>query len=864
MSIGKRFGNSGFGKAKGLSGWLDKTVKPHSTGLARILIAFVTAAALAAFMVDWMPLDGVAGLQAGDISPSDIRASSTVEVVDHKLTEERRLQSVALTAPVFDYDVILARNQLERIDKAFAAVREFLATTSLSQGQVPVGAVDRISGTRSLVPESTTRSVVDPARLEQELLRFEQTLAIPLRDTDLASLQTLQFAESVQRDIKELVRASMMEYVALDRQNIPAQGPIAVVRSEGSESAGFRLEDLSQVRVLDDARRFIARTSAADFADRPAHVLETITYIAQQLCAPNLRFEASETAVRRQRASASTQPVTRTYQAGQVICREGDALDAWTMLVIDQMGKEAQAYSPLRHFGALTVLLLLFLWFLGLFSQRFISKFRRRTAELFSMAVLLVIVASAAALLQSVAVGLANLPTTVPLVAYGYLVPVAVGGIMVRMLMNSETTVVWSVVASFVCAIIMDGGLWLGVFYMVSSIAAAGSVRQRSERGGLIRAGAMAALVNAAMVVLISGVHHLGLHGEAWVGADNLRGLTIHIFFACAGGLIAGVLALGLVPLFESIGFLTESRLLELSSLNHPLLREMTVKAPGSYHHSMVVGSLAEAAADAIHANSLLVRVGACFHDLGKMLKPQYFIENQRGGVNPHDRLTPSMSALVIINHVKEGVELARSYGLPRPVIDMIPQHHGTSRVSFFYNKAVEQLDPGKGEVDEMDYRYPGPKPQTREAGLMMLADGVEASTRSLQNITPGAVRGQVAKIVNHCIADGQLDECPLTLKDLHVVSETFVQAVLSYHHHRVQYPDPLPSQDARGRSKQGSITLEFPSNTPSPDHVTAATREFQAEGPLSAQNAADADLLSKEGEVDETAKDGGDSSATK
>jgi hypothetical protein len=533
------------------------------------------------------------------------------------------------------------------------------------------------------------------------------------------------------------------------------------------------------------------------------------------------------------------------------------------MLVIDQMGKEAQAYSPLRHFGALTLVLLLFLWFLGLFSERFISKFRRRTAELFSMAVLLVIVASAAALLQSVAVGLANLPTTVPLVAYGYLVPVAVGGIMVRMLMNSETTVVWSVVASFVCAIIMDGGLWLGVFYMVSSIAAAGSVRQRSERGGLIRAGAMAALVNAAMVVMISGVHHLGLHGEAWVGSDNLRGLTLHIFFACAGGLIAGILALGLVPLFESIGFLTESRLLELSSLNHPLLREMTVKAPGSYHHSMVVGSLAEAAADAIHANALLVRVGACFHDLGKMLKPQYFIENQRGSENPHDRLTPSMSALVIINHVKEGIELARSYGLPRPVIDMIPQHHGTSRVSFFYNKAVEQLDPGKGEVDETDYRYPGPKPQTREAGLMMLADGVEASTRSLKNITPGAVRGQVAKIVNHCVADGQLDECPLTLKDLHVVSETFVQAVLSYHHHRVQYPDPLPSQDARGRGNPGSITLEIPSPTPSPDPVTAATGEFQEEGSVSAKSAGEAELLSKEGEGRDMAKDSGGSAAS-
>jgi len=814
MPSSKRFtwGRSGLSKS------LRERLTPPPTGVVRFLIGLITAAALASFMVDWTPLDGVAGLQIGDISPSDIRASSSIQVIDHKLTEERRLDAVARTAPVFDYDVILARHQLARVDKAFIGIRDFLGNAESEEGDSSDAQSDGRSIEDAGTASTTEGSAVSPAMLEKELARFEETLAVPLRDTDLATLETLKFAPSVQRDIKELIRTAMTNYVALDRQSIPANSPIAVVRIEGIEREETRLTDLTQVRVLEDARRFVVRTALADFADRPAHVLETTSYIAQQLCAPNLRFDASETAVRRQRASASTQPVTRNYQAGQVICREGDALDAWTMLVLDQIGEEARAYSPLRHFGALTTILLLFLCFLGLFAQRFISKFRRRTAELFSMAVLLVIVASAAALLQSVAVGLSTLPTNVPLIAYGYLVPVAVGGIMVRMLMNSETTVVWSVVASFVCAIIMDGGLWLGVFYMVSSVAAAGGVGQRSERGGLIRAGGVAALVNAAMVVTLSGVHHLGLHGEAWAGDGDLRGLALHIFFACAGGLAAGILAVGLVPLFESIGFLTESRLLELSNLNHKLLREMIVKAPGSYHHSMVVGSLAEAAADAIRANSLLVRVGACFHDLGKMLKPQYFIENQRGAENPHDRLTPSMSALVIINHVKEGIELARSYGLPRAVVDMIPQHHGTSRVSFFYNKAVEQLDPEKGEVDENDYRYPGPKPQTREAGLMMLADGVEASTRSLQNITPGAVRAQVARIVNHCVADGQLDECPLTLKDLHTASETFIQSVLSYHHHRVEYPEPLPSQVGRGRRPAGSITLEIPPHTPPPD----------------------------------------------
>jgi hypothetical protein len=239
----------------------------------------------------------------------------------------------------------------------------------------------------------------------------------------------------------------------------------------------------------------------------------------------------------------------------------------------------------------------------------------------------------------------------------------------------------------------------------------------------------------------------------------------------------------------------------------------------------MVVGSLGEAAAESIHANSLLVRVGAYFHDIGKTRAPHYFVENQRGGDNPHDRLTPSMSSLVVTNHVKEGIELGRRHGLPEPIIGMIPQHHGTRRISFFYNKALEQTDPDKGTVEEGDYRYPGPKPQTKEAAIMMLADGAEAATRSLPVHTEGAIRARVGKIVNGVIADGQLDECPLTLKDLHVVSETFIQVLLGIHHQRIEYP---PESKAGGKGGGGSrpatptssITLTVPNLTPAPDAV--------------------------------------------
>jgi hypothetical protein len=233
----------------------------------------------------------------------------------------------------------------------------------------------------------------------------------------------------------------------------------------------------------------------------------------------------------------------------------------------------------------------------------------------------------------------------------------------------------------------------------------------------------------------------------------------------------------------------------------------------------MVVGSLAEAAAESVGANSLLVRVGAYFHDIGKTLKPLYFIENQRDQDNVHDRLSPSMSALVIVSHVKEGIELGREYKLPEPIIDMIPQHHGTSLVGFFYNKAVQQSDPTKEAISDSDYRYPGPKPQTKEAAIMMLADGVEAATRSLKSHTQGAITARVEKIVNKCVQDGQLDESPLTLRDLRTASETFVQVLMGIHHHRIEYPTTPSGKSTKGRGlPASSITLELPPLTPNPD----------------------------------------------
>jgi putative nucleotidyltransferase with HDIG domain len=260
-------------------------------------------------------------------------------------------------------------------------------------------------------------------------------------------------------------------------------------------------------------------------------------------------------------------------------------------------------------------------------------------------------------------------------------------------------------------------------------------------------------------------------------------------FCAC----LAGLLMTGLLPFVEKLfAVQTDLSLLELGDAAHPLLQELVRRAPGTYNHSINVASIAEAATKAIGGNSLLVRVGAYFHDIGKMLKPGYFIENQGESANRHDSLLPAMSTLVIIAHVKDGADLARQHHLPQPMIDFIQQHHGTTLVEFFYNQANKQCkdDPDAAEVDEATFRYPGPKPQTKEAGVMMLADGVESACRSLVDPTPARIESLVHEIAQKRLLDGQFDECELTLKELRVIEVSLVKSLIAVYHSRVKYPD--------------------------------------------------------------------------
>jgi putative nucleotidyltransferase with HDIG domain len=361
-----------------------------------------------------------------------------------------------------------------------------------------------------------------------------------------------------------------------------------------------------------------------------------------------------------------------------------------------------------------------------------------------------------------------------------YLIPLAAGSMLISILINPQV----AVFASFTMSVVV--GIMLGNDFSHALVALSGALigifctAKVSQRSDLTKAGG---IIGGAKFILITGTMLLNNSTALEILKESPWGLV--------SGILSAILAIGTLPFLENaFGITSAIKLLELSNPNQPLLRKLMLDAPGTYHHCIIVGNLAEAGAEAVGADSLLARVGANYHDIGKLKRPYFFIENQLTSDNPHDKLSPTLSALIITSHVKDGVEIAKEYRLPDCITDFIVQHHGTSLLSFFYQKALESADEKK--PDEASFRYEGPKPKTREAAIVMLADCVEAAVRSLPKPTHGKIEGLIRQIIKNKLSDGQLDECDLTLKDLDKIAVAFSKIMTGIFHTRIEYPDKL------------------------------------------------------------------------
>jgi putative nucleotidyltransferase with HDIG domain len=357
-----------------------------------------------------------------------------------------------------------------------------------------------------------------------------------------------------------------------------------------------------------------------------------------------------------------------------------------------------------------------------------------------------------------------------------YGMPIAAGAILLVLIFDFHSAIIFSFLISLIT------GLWTGeplypVYAFVGSLVGAFSIMRCKKRTDILRVGIYVSMANIFTLVGIL------LFTERLFDAYASSAM---IYAALSGAVVSAVVSV-VLPIIESLfKVTTDITLLELLDLNQPIMKNLMITAPGTYHHSVIVGNLVEAVAEDIDVNPLLARVTAYYHDVGKMKMPDYFIENQRGAVSKHDKLTPHMSSMILMAHVKEGAEIAREFKLPEQVLDVIQQHHGSCLMTYFYQKAK---DSGDGEPTEEDYRYQGPKPQSRVVALVMLADAVEAASRVLKDPTPARITSLVDKIVNHIFIDGQLEDCELTLKDISVIKRRFTYILTGILHKRIDYP---------------------------------------------------------------------------
>lgn len=484
--------------------------------------------------------------------------------------------------------------------------------------------------------------------------------------------------------------------------------------------------------------------------------------VADVVIVPNMVFNAAETQAKREQAMAAVPPVE--ILKGQVIVRAGDVVSEEQIAVLEDLGllRNRPAWGAL--FGICLVLALL-VGAVGLYLYLFDRELLLdpRQLSLLGLLTLMTVVLAGAARGFS-----------------GYAVPVAAGTMLIAILLNVRLAVFVSFVLGPFVGLLLGNDLRFALVALAGGLGGAFAVSRLGQRAELMRAGLLVAGANVAAIAAVDSLGGQGLFDLATL-RDALWG--------AGNGLVSAVLTIGSLPFLEDIfGVLTSVKLLELANPNRPLLHKLLMEAPGTYHHSIIVGNLAEAAVAEVGGNAALVRVGAYYHDIGKAKRPFFFVENQFGGDNPHDKIAPSLSALIITSHVRDGVAMAEEAGLPQEVVDLIQQHHGNSLVSYFYTRATENGD--AEHVVEADFRYDGPRPRTREAAILMLADACEAAVRSLTKATPGRIEGLVRKITKDRLDDGQLEDSPLTLQDLTRIAGVFSRVLAGTFHRRVEYPD--------------------------------------------------------------------------
>ena len=706
------------------------------------------------FVISYSPTKALPEPEPGEIAGADIVAPADLTVEDLETTDAQRREAVEAVLPVYilDSGVFLATEA--KIRQFFAMGRDWLKAA----------------------PEKK-----DYGRIQKDV---QDQFGLELETSTFVSLEREGFGPELEAILLSLVEKYSGQGLIFSKTLFThgeRERGFTLVRGQESEKF-LRPPDILELKEAKD--NLVAEINKLELSARKKGLLISLSF---GFLAPNVTFSDVETAAKKDRARLNVESVFFTIKKGKVLLRKGDEAtpDALKQIRLINRNLRTRPTWLTNFLGAflLFVLLLLTIWFYlrSLLSQKTALRYFLMMGLTLAIALLTYKTMLFLAGISSQNAGLFLFTNED---SYKFAFPFQFGVLLFAFLTGNAVALIYAILNSLVVGYLFNANYYLMIFSLIGGLAAIYGVKyyRRQKRTSAIRAGIF--LVAPLNVVVIITLH---LVRARLAGVDTLLS---EVLMGIAGGLLGAAMAFVLLPFYEKLfRFLTQSKLLELTNSESEIFRTMAMDAPGSYHHSLLVASLAEKAAEAIRLDPLLVKAGALYHDIGKIKMPEYFIENKNRKVDVHRDLTPSMSTLVIINHVKEGVEIARKEKLPPEIKDIIEQHHGNSLVRYFYQKAKEKYDPEMYTIGEETYRYPGPPPQTKEAALVMLADSTEAASRSLKVKKEDNLKRVISDIFDNYVQDGQLDECNFSLKDLRLIASSFLATLTLIYQPRVEYP---------------------------------------------------------------------------
>lgn len=725
-----------------------------------LLTAFLTLTAV--FLASPAPVD----YQVGNVADYTIRAERSLTFPDQTGTNLKRQAAAAAVAPVFILDDLMPHFLEEEAKRLFQQGRELIT---------------RLPGHASLQTQNSYSPKL--AKLQK---KFQTFFRLPKEALLWPQIVKSRFDELLEKQAIGLAMEIMSHGFLEGRKPFgPSYNhhrPAAIIILSSHTEYNVPMATLFDQEQKNQLLNTRSQRLTANFDPEQ---IQIILALAQGLAQPNLKVDKLETEKRLAEATNSIEELYLNIRSGDIIIREGEVIDSEALAKIKATCTDQNCLLNWPgHFCGLFLILFLF-YNSTLILARFSSRNNFKPiiiSEQIFLTILLFITTLLAHFSIVFSVSLSWNFQFINSRTLFYALPLPAATMLTAIFFNLRKAAIMALFISVTAAVAVPGDsnrFTILLYCYNGAIATIWHLWNMNERSHLIPASLWVIIMNCLTVLSLNIFSDVGWNRQA------LYNFAAAVF----SGAFSGILASGLIPLIElTFGFDTNLKLMELSNLDRPILRELMLSAPGTYHHSVIVGAMVEATAEAIRANPYLAKVGAYYHDIGKIKKPLYFVENQTGE-NRHETLAPSMSALILVGHIREGKELARCHRLPKNVINIIEQHHGTSLMGFFYNKAKEQCHEGQPEVNESDYRYPGPKPHSKEAGLVMLGDICEAATRSLSESNPAKIRNLVQFLVSQVFNDGQLDNCNLKTSEIPILINTFTNILVGIYHHRVPYP---------------------------------------------------------------------------